>query len=703
MFRRYAIFALAPLVCAGLHAATISTTWSVNNASGSIGAQITVSGPTSLTNIGTGTFSASVSIGTSQNISAPYTVTLTNGDKITGTLTVPASALAGGPLTGSATVTGGTGAYAGATGSFPNLTGSASFSATGFTLTFSGAGTITTSGGGGGPIGNAPIISDVLDAGSYTKNIAEGSIFVVKGSNISASGFTQTSFPLPTTTGNVKITFTPAAGGAGTDAYIVYLYNQGGVNQLAAVLPSTVAPGNYNVTVTYNGNTSGPFQTQVVQRKLGLITADSTGSGLAVIQNFVSQSQLDIDRLTTFSSGGFTFSPAKPGQVLIAWAVGLGPVTGGDNVASPGGDMSKSINVQAVVGGRNIPVLYAGRAPGLAGADQINFQLPADVQTGCTVPFQVSVNNQLSNPTYIAIAPDTNSTECVLPGFTSAQLKSFDAGGSYTIGSVALTQIAVSVPSFGNVKQDTASANFIKFTGLQLAGVGQYTFSSNTQGACTVTHTTTSNGATSGGSGIGLDAGNITLNGPSASGLSNVLFKQDANNSYSIAIGTEGVSIPGQTNLGTIVAGTYTVTGAGGKDVKNFSTSITLGSPLEITGGLPSNIVRGNGLTLNWTGGNASDPVQIFGSSSTSSGTGANTVTDTWSFFCNTTAGQKTFTVPSSVLTQLPATTGNNQGFIAVSSSPAPSTFTAGLTAGGSIDQGTFLALIGSGALATYQ
>src|ERR1041385_735968 len=345
MFRRYAIFALAPLVCAGLHAATISTTWSVNNASGSIGAQITVSGPTSLTNIGTGTFSASVSIGTSQNISAPYTVTLTNGDKITGTLTVPASALAGGPLTGSATVTGGTGAYAGATGSFPNLTGSASFSATGFTLTFSGAGTITTSGGGGGPTGNAPIISDVLDAGSYTKNIAEGSIFVVKGSNISASGFTQTSFPLPTTTGNVKITFTPAAGGAGTDAYIVYLYNQGGVNQLAAVLPSTVAPGNYNVTVT-NGTASAPFSVTVVARKLGLITADGSGTGLAVIQNFVSQSQLDIDRFTTFASGGYTFSPSKPGQVLIAWATGMGAVTGGDNVASPGFDFSKSLDIK---------------------------------------------------------------------------------------------------------------------------------------------------------------------------------------------------------------------------------------------------------------------------------------------------------------------------------------------------------------------
>src|SRR5690242_6669523 len=146
MFRRYAIFALAPLVCAGLHAATINTTWSVNNASGSIGAQITVSGPTTLTNIGSGTFSASVSFGTTQNISAPFTITLTTGDKINGTLSVPASALAGGPLTGSATITGGTGAYSGATGSFPNLTGSASLGVSGFTLTFSGAGTITSGG-----------------------------------------------------------------------------------------------------------------------------------------------------------------------------------------------------------------------------------------------------------------------------------------------------------------------------------------------------------------------------------------------------------------------------------------------------------------------------------------------------------------------------------------------------------------------------
>src|SRR5206468_8476283 len=141
------------------------------------------------------------------------------------------------------------------------------------------------------------------------------------------------------------------------------------------------------------GTVSAPFAAQVVQRKIGLITADSSGSGLAVIQNFISQTQLDIDRFTTFSSSGFTFSPSKPGQVLIAWATGMGPVSGSDNTASPGFDFSKNgVDVKVIVGGVSITPLYAGRAPGLAGADQINFALPSSIPTGCTVSFQVSVN-----------------------------------------------------------------------------------------------------------------------------------------------------------------------------------------------------------------------------------------------------------------------------------------------------------------------
>ena len=594
------------------------------------------------------------------------------------------------------------------TGSFPNLTGSLSIGLTA-TLSITGAGTIVT--GGGGPVTpTGPAITDVLDAASYTKNIAQGSIFVVKGTNLSASGFTDFKFPLPTTSpsGGVKITFTRTTGGPGTDAYLVYLYNQGGVNQLAAVLPSTVAPERYNVTVTYNGSTSAPFATQVVQRKIGLITADSSGSGLAVIQNYISPTQYDIDRFTTFSSGGFTFSPSKPGQVLIAWATGMGPVTGGDNVASPGFDFRSSADVKVIVGGVSITPLYAGRAPGLAGADQINFVLPGDVPTGCTVSFQVSVNGALSNPTFIAIAPDSGASACVEPGFTTSQLERYDQGASFTAGGFSLAQLSQTVPELGSVKFNTAGGQFIRYSGFQLAALSQYQAQVSTSGACTVIHSISGSSDVSVPQTIGLDAGAVTLSGPSGSNLSNAPFTQDAkSNGYSMILGAEGIPIPGGSNA-RIVPGTYTVNGAGGKDVGRFSASVNIGTPLTIAGGLPSVVNRSAGLTLNWTGGNSSDPVQIYGSSSAFRGTGLNQTSETWAFICRTTAGAGTFTVPPSILTQLPPvsasaiTNDTGAGLLQVSSGVIAN-FTAPLVAGGNVDAASFMSLVGIGSTAAFQ
>ena len=710
MKRTLHIFTLTLLVCACAHAATINTTLTVTNASGSIsGTGFAFSGQATLTGIGNGTFTGTLSLTPTStgNFSAPFTIALTTGDRITGTLSIPPTAIGGGALTATATITGGTGAYAGATGSFPSLTGSLSVGLT-VTLSITGAGTIVT--GGGGPVTpTGPAITDVLDAASYTKNIAQGSIFVVKGTNLSASGFTQFAFPLPTTSpsGGVKITFT-RTGGTPTDAYLVYLYNQGGVNQLAAVLPSTVAPGNYNVTVT-NGTASAPFAVQVVQRKIGLITADSTGSGLAVVQNYISPSQLDIDRFTTFSSSGFTFSPSKPGQVLIAWATGMGPVTGGDNIASPGFDFAASgVTVRVIVGGVTITPLYAGRAPGLAGADQINFALPANVPTGCVVPFQVSVNGVLSNPTFIAIAPDGDASACLQPGFTESQLQRYDQGATYTSGGFSILQISQTVPELGSVKFNTAGGSFTRFTGFQLAALAQYQAQTSTSGACTVTHTVSSSSDAPSFGGTGLDAGAVTLSGPSGSNLSNTAFTQDARSySYSLILGAEGIPIPGGSNA-RLVPGTYTLNGAGGKDVGRFSAAVTMGSPLTVTGGLPSVVNRGAGLTLNWNGGNASDPVQIIGSSSTFTGTGLNQTADTWSFICTTTAGAGTFTVPPSILNQLPpvsaaaATSGTGGGSLMVSSGVNAS-FTAPLVAGGNIDGAAFVSWVGIGASPAYQ
>jgi uncharacterized protein (TIGR03437 family) len=701
MKRTFSTLALALLVGAAAPAATISTTLTVTGATLTLGTSATISGPATLTSIGSGTFSApALTADASGNYSGPYTITITGGsDKITGTLKIPGTALTaaltGGALTGSATVTGGAGTYSGATGSFPSLTGSGSLNTSTFAInvTFTGAGTITT---GGTPPPSVPTITVVQDAASNTPNIAQGSIFIVKGTTLSASGYTPFSPPRPTSSSGVKVTFTPVAGGTGTDAYLVYLYNQSGVNQIACILPSTVAVGNYNVTVT-NGTASAPFLAQVVANKLGLFTQDSTGTGLASVQNYIGPG-VDLNRLTTGSISGVTISPAHPGQTLIAWGTGLGAYAAGDNsTADAYHDFSTSMTIKAIVGGASIPVAYAGRA-GYPGEDQLNFTLPANVQTGCAVPLQFSVNGDLSATTSISIAPDAGSSACVMPGYTTAQLQKLDQGGTITKGGFSITQFTISDPTIGTAKSDSISGGFTQLNGFQLSSAAQVDVSVIQSGSCQVIHTTSSGTSTgSGGNLTHLDAGVVTINGPSGSGLTNQALTK-TNNSYSYST-FEGFSIPGQASF-TLPAGSYTLNGAGGNDVGSFNTSITLASPLTLTGDLPSTVIRSAGLTLNWTGGNASDSVEIIGSSGTKTGTGDNAVTNTTEFICITTAGQHTFTVPATILTQLPATTA---GSLFIASGSNSTTFSTTLKSDGSAISGYFGSFLGIGGAPAYQ
>ncbi len=693
------------MLAAGAQAATINTTLTITNAALAFGVSSTLSGPCTLSGIGNCNFTASVSSGTSGNFSGPFTITVTSsGDTITGTVNVPASVL-GGSGSGSATVSGGTGAYVNATGSFPNLAGSGSSAGGNITVSLSGAGTIVT----GGP--PAPTVTAVLDAASYTPGIAQGSIFIVKGTNLSAGGFTETSFPLPTTFGGVTITFTPATGsGAGTKAYFIYLYNQGGVNQLAAVAPSSLAPGSYNLTVTNNnGITSGAFGVNIVARKADIVTQDSTGNGLAVIQNYISASQLDVNRFTTQTVNGFTISPAKPGQTEILYVVGMGAVPGGsDNTASPGYDFTQhGVTVQINVGGMKLTPSYAGRAPGLTGVDQVNFTLPANVPTGCEVQVQIIANGTASlATTFMAIAADANSTSCVQTGFTTAQLTSFDQGAVVTQGSFIIEQSGQNQPGVGNVKIDSSFGAWTLYTGFELPSVPLAAATninvSSLIGTCQVTQINTGVVGVLGllpAGGINLDAGKVTLTGPSGSNLTSTPYIESSVFNYSLSIGYEGATAPPGSGFGNgiIVPGSYTLAAAGGNDVKAISVSLNL-SPLTVTGGLPSTVTRGSGLTLNWTGGNAGDLVEIGGETVAFSAGGGETGA---SFVCFTTADQKTFTVPASILNQLQAvsaaaeSSNSASGSLTINSF-ASTTFTATRVADGSAIPSTFTGLTGS-------
>src|SRR5579871_1580426 len=558
----------------------------------------------------------------------------------------------------------------------------------------------------------APTITAVLDAGAYTSNLSPGIVFVVKGTNLCGTSATAAA-PAPYTTapmGGASISLTPVAGGAAISAYMVYCYNASGLTQLAAELPNGTAPGDYNVTVSSNGSTSAAFKTTVVARKFEILTLSGSGSGRAT----VTDANYQVNSFTT-SSGK---APAKPTGALIVWGTGLGAAAGYDATAPAALDFLAQVDVKAIVGGVEVTPFFAGRNNVYPGLDNIGVPLPANVPTGCTVSFQIRVAGQLSNMTMISIAPDANSSACVDPQYSPSVLSKLDSGGVLNIGYFNLTSFASNLSFQGqnfSTRVEAASGAFAQYTSDTITQIPN--LASAASGTCSVyTATTTSAGGGPVSNLKYLDAGAITLNGPN---VSNKAFTK-TNNVYSLALGTAitggnlpPIPIPGFNSQPLITAGTYTVAGAGGADVGAFSSSINIHQPLSVTGGLPSTVNRSQNLTLNWTGSGSGDVVIIAGTSSVLvSGTPQNGTFNTGTFVCTTTGDKQTFTVPSSILLQLPASPaggapGSSVGTLEVFSTSTPTTgnglFTAPLTAGGNTDFALFTAGIGTTSLPTYQ
>ena len=106
-----------------------------------------------------------------------------------------------------------------------------------------------------------------------------------------------------------------------------------------------------------------------------------------------------------------------------------------------------------------------------------------------------------------------------------------------------------------------------------------------------------------------------------------------------------------------LAAGHYTLSGPGGADVGAFTGGLDTVSDLVVTN--PDDlkvITRSGGVTVHWTGGDSSTVLTISGGSFTVSQSGTSTGA---AFICrqNTSAGS--FTVPASILGQIPASATN--------------------------------------------
>jgi uncharacterized protein (TIGR03437 family) len=491
----------------------------------------------------------------------------------------------------------------------------------------------TTSGGGGGA---TPTIGALSNNYSYTLpglpnyGIAQGSIFVIFGTNLSSqpfSGLQSTASPgLQTKLNGTSISVT--VNGVTTQPFIYYT----SATQVAAVLPSTTPVGTGTITVTNNGQTSLTAQILVVQSAVGILTQNQGGTGQAVVE----------DPSNGYSNFSFTNS-VKPGQLIALWGSGVGGDTKDNDYVYPQGqDNLTGIPMQIYIGGISASITYRGRSQ-FPGLDQIFVTVPAGVTPGCAVSLVISsgTTSLTSNSVSIPVAENGGACSDSFSPFTATLLESLSGKSTVNVGFLEVGQYtAPSLTGGGPSTNSTALGVFYSYTQAQFdaeqAGIPSL-------GSCVIVPPTQASATLP----TGLDAGStITLTGPTG---------QVSLTKFPVIAGYYGPSSVLASGFFPSTGGTFTFNnGAGGANVGGFNTSISLASPLVWTNASSiSTVNRTNGVTVNWSGGAPNSYVLIFGSSSASVSYQATPLTVTFDCIAPVSAG--TFTVPPVVLQALPA------------------------------------------------
>jgi uncharacterized protein (TIGR03437 family) len=502
-------------------------------------------------------------------------------------------------------------------------------------------------------LAQSPAIAAVENNYSFTRpglpnyGIAQGSIFVIFGSNLANSSTGLQSAPLSTTLNGVSVTAT--VNGTSKQALLYYVTP----TQIGAILPSNIPAGTGQITVTNNGATSAPAQLVVVQSAFGLLTLNNgTGPAAAFDSNY--------NYLGASNA-------ANAGDTIVLWGTGAGPVpddTKQSAVTAP---------IEVDVGGVPTKILYAGRSqyPGL---DQINVMVPRGV-TGCYVSVVVRSGNFVSNFSSVPVAGSGRVCSDVTTGLglSVSQLESLAGKKTVTIGVLGLTKLNISTPATvvngvtiipaNNYVADSGFAGFERLTLPQkydsyiALAAGN---SATSIGSCQVYDISSAISSTSpplspapspttslpNGTSVSLNAGPfVNITGPN--GKKAMPF---ANGSY---IGQLGGGF-GPTALPVFIpdtGGVFTFdNGSGGPDLGPFNVPLTFNPVVWSNPAGFSTIQRSQGATITWTGGDSGTYVAISGASMTS--TADQFVAGV--FICTASAAAHTFTIPASVLLALP-------------------------------------------------
>jgi len=143
--------------------------------------------------------------------------------------------------------------------------------------------------------------------------------------------------------------------------------------------------------VTRNNAVSAPQPVSVIADQPGVFTLAESGLGIGAIEIFRPDGSYE-----GIAGNG---NSATVGDVVVIYCTGLGAVNprAVAGYPAPVSPLSQTIDpVTMTIGGVNVPVFFAGLAPGYAGLYQVNATIPGGIAANPTAPLVLTQGGQKS-------------------------------------------------------------------------------------------------------------------------------------------------------------------------------------------------------------------------------------------------------------------------------------------------------------------
>jgi uncharacterized protein (TIGR03437 family) len=248
-----------------------------------------------------------------------------------------------------------------------------------------------------------PVITPggIVSAGAFGgfSSIAPGSWIEIYGTFLSSSirswsGSDFNNGVAPTSLDGVSVSI------GGKAAFIDYI--SGG--QIDALVPSDAPTGPVGITVTNSNGTSDNFWLTVNPTEPGLLApAAFKVNGKQYVAALFSDGQTFA--IPNGAISGVASRPAKPGETLIIYGVGFGPVTGDSTAGTIVTDQNSLTTPVQILFGTTPTATpsYYGLAPSFTGLYQFNVVVPT-VSTNAALPISIKLGGATGSQTlYIAV------------------------------------------------------------------------------------------------------------------------------------------------------------------------------------------------------------------------------------------------------------------------------------------------------------